>query len=150
MTYEQSVVKQKMSSAPTFWLVRAAVAKSMGPEVRCLGSNSGCPVYQMCNLVKLFTSLDLIFFIYKIRIIRVSPTLGFYKDYILTLLFKSTIKLRTQLQTYVLYVTVWYNKEQNRTREQALKALAALALCFALYLSGLGQVSAPWTSVSFA
>ena len=71
-----------------------------------LGSNSGCPVYQMCNLVKLFTSLDLIFFIYKIRIIRVSPTLGFYKDYILTLLFKSTIKLRTQLQTYVLYVTV--------------------------------------------
>ena len=35
-----------MPSAPAFWLVRAAVAKSMGPVVRCLGSKSGCPAYQ--------------------------------------------------------------------------------------------------------
>lgn len=52
---------------------------------------------------------------HKIRILTVPPTLGFYKDYIFTLLlFKSTIKMRAKLETYVLY-SVWSNTGKNKT-----------------------------------
>ena len=34
----------------------------------------------LTRMGKLLTSLDLIFFMYKIRIIQVPPTPGFYKD----------------------------------------------------------------------